>query len=576
MKVIDNILDTRMRTVLGIRHGHDAAASLVKDGQIVADVAEERFTRKKNDGSFPENAVRYCLESAGITSNDLDAVVVPTTSISSIIKTFFPGGNVEESNQNSLNSYLRKRFISNVQSEENKISLPVYYETFPIHKDCKIIPVHHHLAHASSAYYSSGLFDQKALVVVMDGIGDSWSTSLWRGKNNHLTLLQKYDSYSSLAWFYAAATEALGWRHGSDEWKTMGLAPYGTPKAGALKGYYPEFDIGVLIKGHDFGEPSRFPDHGCNHYHLRDAIKLKELAESLGKEHFAAEVQQVVESQAENLIYPWLIKENTRNLCCAGGFFLNVKFNQKVWYSGNVDFQWTFPNPGDAGLAAGAALYGYYIHNAQIPSKRLSNMYLGPQYSNDEIKAILDDRKLSYTYHTDIAQKAAELIANNKIIAWFRGRMESGPRALGNRSILMSPLKAENKDIINACVKYREAFRPFTPSILYQKAADYLMNTRDEFFMTTSFHAKPGVKERIPAVIHVDGTARPQMVQKETNPEYYNLIKKFGELTGEYVVLNTSLNVKGEPIICTPREAIRCFYDTGLDALVLENYLIEK
>jgi len=565
-----------MRTILGIRHGHDAAASLVIDGQIVADIAEERLTRKKNDGSFPENAIRFCLDNAGITSYDLDAVAIPTTTVSPTIRTFFPGCVVGNKKNLSIKAKIRNKLLHTHPHEEEKITLPVYYETFPVRKDCLIIPVHHHLAHASSAYYTSGLSDQKSLVVVMDGIGDGWSTSIWKGEQNNLVLLKNYDGASSLAWFYAAATEALGWRHGSDEWKTMGLAPYGNPNPGALDGYYPEFKNGVLTKKHDFGEPWRFPDHGCNHYHLDDAKRLKEKVQELGRENFAAEVQRVVEEQAEELIYPWLEKESTRNLCCAGGFFLNVKFNQKVWYSGNVDYQWTFPNPGDPGLPAGVALYVYYQNNRHIPSKKLPDLYLGPQYNNPEIRKILDERKISYSYHDDIEQKTAQLLADNKIVAWFQGRMESGPRALGNRSILMSPLRAENKDIINACVKYREAFRPFTPSLIYEKAEDYLVNAREEFFMVTSFIARNEVKNRIPAVIHVDGTSRPQMVQKNTNPRYYDLISRFGNITGEYVLLNTSFNVKGEPIICNPREAIKCFYDTGLDALVLGNYLIRK
>lgn len=559
-----------MRKILGVRHGHDASASLIIDGKIVADIAEERLTRKKNDGSFPENAIRYCLEAGGITSQDLDAVTIPTTSISSTLQTFFPGGNIEEQSKQSLKSYL-KRIINSY-----KIELPVYYETFPLRRDCKIIPVHHHLAHASSAYYTSGLSDQNTLVVVMDGVGDGWSTSLWRGEGNHLTILQKYDDSSSLAWFYAAATEALGWRHGSDEWKMMGLAPYGNPQHGALDGFYPEFENGILIKKHGFGAPHRFPDHGCNHYHLNDAVELKKIAEDLGRENFAAEVQRVVEEQAENLIYPWLVKENTRNLCCAGGFFLNVKFNQKVWYSGLVDNQWIYPNSGDSGLTVGTALFTYYSYNPEKKIHKIQTQYLGPEYSNKEIERTLQDRKIPYKYYSDIELITAEKLAENKIVAWFQGRMEAGPRALGHRSILMSPLRAENKDIINACVKYREGFRPFTPSILYEKVDDYLRNSREELFMITSFDVKEEVKKRIPAVVHVDGTARPQMVKREHNPQYYELIKKFGELTGEYVVLNTSFNVKGEPIICTPSEAIKCFFDTGLDALVMGNYLITK
>ncbi|MBN1167435.1 MAG: hypothetical protein JXA44_09955 [Methanospirillaceae archaeon] len=565
-----------MRVVLGIRHGHDAAASLVINGQIVADVAEERLTRKKNDGSFPENAIRYCLKSAGITSRDLDAVVVPTASISETVRTFFPGGTIPGIEKRGLKRRLRNSINSYISTIEEKIELPVYYETFPVTKECKLIPVHHHLAHASSAYYTSGLFNQKTLVVVMDGIGDGCSTSLWCGERNHLTLLSTLDSTSSLAWFYAAATEALGWRHGSDEWKTMGLAPYGTPRAGALHGYYPEFQDGNVMVRHNFGEPGRFPDHGCNHYHLTDATPLQKKVEELGREHFAAEVQRVVEEQAGKLIYPWLKKIQTRNLCCAGGFFLNVKFNQKVWYSGNVDIHWVYPNPGDAGLAAGAALYGYFSHNSEKPSEKLTSMYLGPSYDNEDIRRIIDERKLRYTYHEDITDITAGMLADNKIIAWFQGRMESGPRALGNRSILMSPLKAENKDIINACVKYREAFRPFTPSMIHEVSDTYLLDAREESFMVTSFTVKEGIKERIPAVVHVDNTARPQMVKRESNPKYYDLIKKFGDITGEYVLLNTSFNIKGEPIICNPREAIRCFFDTGLDALVLGDYLLTK
>lgn len=565
-----------VRTILGIRHGHDAAASLVIDGRIVADMAEERATRKKNDGSFPENAIRFCLNCAGITSRDLDAVVVPALSVSPTIKTFFPGGFVEEPGKKIRASPWRIPSFPCYSGAKDGIELPVYYETFPLRPGCRIVPIHHHLAHAASAFYTSGQEDRKTLVVVMDGIGDGWSTSIWAGGKNGLSLLEKYDGSSSLAWFYAAATEALGWRHGGDEWKTMGLAPYGTPDPGALSGFYPEFSDGKLSKKHDFGNPGRFPDHGCNHYHLKDAAELRTIMETMGRQNFAAEVQRVVEEQAENLVYSWLKKADTRDLCCAGGFFLNVKFNQKVWYSGNVDRQWIFPNPGDAGIAAGAALYGYYRDNPRNAGYRLAGMYLGPGYGNDEIRKILEERKLRYRYCDDIVTTTARILAENNIVAWFQGRMESGPRALGNRSILMSPLKAENKDIINACVKYREAFRPFTPSLLYEKADEYLRDARDECFMITSFLAKPGIQERIPAVIHVDGTTRPQMVQKETNPRYYGLIDAFGAITGEYALLNTSFNVKGEPIVCNPRDAIRCFFDTGLDALVLGDYLVEK
>lgn len=567
---------TCVRTILGIRHGHDAAASLVIDGQIVADIAEERLTRKKNDGSFPENAIRFCLDYAGITSRDLDAVAVSTTSISATIRTFFPGSVVEKGGEKSFKSQILKKLFPGHLPEEKKIDLPVYYEVFPVSPDCKIIPVHHHLAHAASAYFTAGDYDQKALVVVMDGRGDGFSTSLWRGERNSIELLQKYDGSSSLAWFYSAVTESLDWRHGSDEWKTMGLAPYGTPKRCSLEGFFPEFANGKLTRPHAFGEPERFPDHGTNHYHLDDAVKIKTLLSSVSREDLASEAQRIVEEQAEEIIYPWLKKEGTRKLCCAGGFFLNVKFNQRVWYSGNVDEHWIFPNPGDSGTAAGAALYVYYTNNQQKKPVRLKSLYLGPEYSDEEIKKLLDHRKLSYEYCPDIVERAAKILAQNYIIGWFQGRMESGPRALGHRSILMSPLKAENKDTINACVKYREAFRPFTPSIIAEKLPEYLIDSRDEPFMITSFGVVPEKKAKIPAVVHIDGTARPQAVHRDINPLYYDLIKKFGGITGESVILNTSFNVKGEPIVCNPRDAIKCFMDTGLDYLFLGKYLLKK
>jgi carbamoyltransferase len=241
-----------------------------------------------------------------------------------------------------------------------------------------------------------------------------------------------------------------------------------------------------------------------------------------------------------------------------------------------LDTQWIYPNPGDAGLAAGAALCAYYEHHPKQRHQLLADAYFGPEYSNDEIRQILDHRGLKYEYVDDPSAAAAKVLSENRIIGWFQGRMESGPRALGNRSILMSPLRSENKDIINRCVKYREAFRPFCPSMLHEKSGDYLVNSRDERFMVTSFAVREEKKDRIPAVVHVDGTARPQMVKRQSNQRYYDLIKAFGDITGEYVILNTSFNVKGEPIVCNPREAIRCFFDTGLDVLILGNYMITK
>ena len=551
-----------MNRILGIRYGHDASAALIIDGKIIADVAEERFTRIKNDGSFPINAIEYCFKAAGIKAEQLDAVVFPSQGY--IPEPFFAFFKVPEE-------------VFPINNRPQVPILPIYMEPWVLSKKCKVLTIHHHLAHAASAFYTSGVSHQeRCLVVTMDGRGDFISTAIWRGEKNHITPLRQWDGSSSLGWFYANATEGLGWRHGSDEWKTMGLAPYGTPKPGKFKGYYPEFKNGELIKEYDFGEASRWPDHGVNHYHMRDALPLSKIVEELGREDYSAEVQRVAEEQATEIIMPWLAKENTGHLCCAGGFFLNVKFNQRMWYSGALDTHWTFPDPGDSGLAVGSALYVYYSNHPEQPAERLEHMYYGPQFGSAEIESLLQERKIKYEKHENISEVAARYVAENKIIAWFQGRMEAGPRALGNRSIVMSPLRAENKDLINACVKYREAFRPFAPSMLADKVDDYLVKGREEPYMITSFDVKEEKKDKIPAVVHVDGTSRPQTVRREVNPRYYDLIKAFGDLTGENVVLNTSFNVKGEPIICHPREAIRCFFDTGLDVLVMENFLLKK
>jgi carbamoyltransferase len=563
-----------MKYILGIQTGHDAAAALIVDGKIVADAAEERFTRVKNDCSFPLNAIAFCLNYAGIKSEDLDAIALPHNYLPPSVRLFF---DIPKNRLPTLKSRLKQTILQYAPiSKKTDTILPLYQRPLKVSPKCKIILIGHHKAHAGSAYYTSGLYDERALVVTMDGIGDSSSITIWKGQANKLERLKSWGGEASLGWFYSNCTEALGWRHGSDEWKTMGLAPYGKTHPGALDGFYPVFKSGELIKPHKYVNGGTWLDHSAYHYHFDDAYDLEKIAKRLGREDFAAEAQRVFQEQVNEIILPWLKKMNTRHLCAAGGAFLNVKSNQEIWYSGELDTQWIYPNPGDAGLAAGAALCVYFENHPKHKHQLLPDVYFGPEFSNAEIKRTLDERGLEYEYTDSPSLTAAEYLADNKIIGWFQGRMESGPRALGSRSILMSPLKEENKDIINRCVKYREAFRPFCPSMLYEKSDEYLINSRDERFMVTSFAVREEKRNKIPAVVHVDGTARPQMVKKESNPRYYELIKAFGDKTGEYVILNTSFNVKGEPIVCSPREAIRCFFDTGLDVLILGNYKILK
>jgi carbamoyltransferase len=252
-----------------------------------------------------------------------------------------------------------------------------------------------------------------------------------------------------------------------------------------------------------------------------------------------------------------------------------VKANQRLWESGVLKEQWIYPDPGDSGLPVGCALFVHQFYHQDNLSK-LQDLYHGPSYSNREIREILDDRDIAYEYFEDIEKVTAKYLAENKIIGWFQGRMEAGPRALGNRSIIMSPVDPGNKDLINDKVKFREPFRPFCPSLLEDSAERYLRDYRPEHFMVTSFEVSRMEAANIPAVVHVDGTVRPQMVTSERNPRYHNLITEFGKITGHHIILNTSFNVKGEPIVCNPREAIKCFYDNGLDVLVLGNYLVRK
>ena len=550
-----------MRTVLGIRIGHNAAAALIVDGEIIANVAEERFTRIKKDGSFPLKAIAYCLKTGGIESEELDALVFPSRGIPPAVFAFFD---------------IPEEMVPPSRRGEVPI-LPLYFKPWKLSDTCQVLNVEHHLAHAASAYYTSGVdVEEKCLIATLDGLGEGVSAALWLGEKNRIEPLRRWDTSSSLGWFYSKATEALEWRHGNDEWKTMGLAPYGTPHPGKLRGHHPEFEDGELVRPQQYGPVYRWLDHGVNHYHLPGSIPLVKYVQEMGREDFSAEVQRVVEEQAENLILPWLEKLGTSHLCGAGGFFLNVKMNQKLWYTGELDTQWIFPDTGDSGLPVGAALYFYYKANPQQRPKKLEHMYHGPEYDAAEIKSLLDERKLDYEKPANVSETAAQYLAENKIVAWFQGRMEAGPRALGNRSITMSPLKAENKDLINACVKYREPFRPFAPSLLYESVGEYMINAREEPYMITSFDVKPDKQDKIPAVVHVDGTSRPQTVRREVNPRYYDLIEAFGKRTGENIILNTSFNVKGEPIVCNPREAIKCFMDTGLDVLVLGDFLLKK
>jgi len=560
--------------ILGIHIGHDSSAALVVDGKIVADVAEERFTRTKHYCGLPIASIDYCLKSQKLKMADIDIVAVPADCSVPDLNFLLDLKGAKRERKTKKRSMLE---FTEELFKKGAAKPPLYIKNFAIKHSTEIVHVNHHLAHAASAYYTNNL-SEKQLIVTMDGSGDGMSIALWRGENGKIELLQAFPLSASIGFFYSNVTEALGWWHGDGEGKTMGLAPYGdyTKAQGVLTKFHPKFSKGQVLEHHDFGRSFFWNEGGAIQWHYDEAYEIRDLVQKYGREHIAAEAQRVLEEQVQEIIYPWMEKEGTRNLSCSGGVFLNVKLNQRIWESGRVTRHHIYPNAGDSGLAVGAALYAYYQVNPSAPIDNIEDLYWGPEYSETEIEAALKLRNLLYRRVENIEEYVAKQLAEGKIISWFQGRMESGPRALGNRSILMSANQPQNKDTINARVKFREAFRPFCPSMLWENRADYLENPRDEFFMITSFTCVEGKRKKVPAVVHADATLRPQTVKKEFNPRFWNLINEFGKLSDEPLLLNTSFNIMGEPIVTHPREAVRCFYDNGLDCLALGNFVLEK
>jgi carbamoyltransferase len=469
-----------------------------------------------------------------------------------------------------VKQYLSREFIGHG-------GLPLYIKPFELSSNCEIDYVGHHLSHAASAYFTTDNEpNNNSLIISMDGRGEGMSIGLWKGQNKSIDLLKSFSGDSSLGWLYGIATEGLGWRHGSDEWKVMGLAPYGKRVQGLFDEFAPKFSNGELVSSYKYPKFEIYKDHGAQHWHNPVALKMSQFLNKVTKEDYAAEIQACIEDSAMELILPWIKKLNTRSLYCAGGCFLNIKLNQKIWETGLLDKHWIFPDAGDAGLSIGAALYTNAQRSENYKTRAISSMYLGPSYSDEEIECVLRERRLDYRHSKNIPVDTAKLLSKNLTIGWFQGRMESGPRALGARSILMSPLDERNKDVVNEKIKFRESFRPFCPSILNEHAHRYLNSYRDERYMTTSFTSTDYAQKTIPAVVHHDKTVRPQIVHREQNDLYWETINEFGKITDAYAVMNTSFNVKGEPIVCAPREAVRCLFDTGLDALVIGSFIVEK
>lgn len=559
--------------VLGLHLGHDAGAALIKDGVVLAAADEERFVGIKHYAGLPTHAAEFCLQAAGIQAREVDCVAVASDTVAPELEFLLgfaprqPSGNLRLRAATAV----RKRLGLAEQHP------PLYLEPLGIRPDAEVRFVNHHLSHAASAYYTSGQTG-KSLIVTADGIGDGVSTAVWTAEDGRIRNVMRVGGEGSIGWFYGLVTEALGWWVGDGEWKTMGLAPYGDAgaAAGAFDAYVPRFRDGELERGVDFGTPRFWRDRGTYHWHFRDAADVRAIVRRVGRENAAAEAQRLVEEEMGGFIEAWLRREGVRQACFAGGVFLNVKLNQRVWERGMLDHQHIFPAAGDSGLCVGAALLAYHERSGDPRTRPLDDLYWGPSYTDEEIESALRTRKLRYERHENLPELVGELLSRGQIVGWFQGRMEFGPRALGSRSILMDPRDARNKEIVNAAVKYREAFRPFCPSMLADALPAYCPGARREPFMITSFRASEDRAGEIPAVVHVDGTLRPQGVEQEANPRYWRLIKRFEELTGVPVVMNTSFNVRGMPVVCSPEDAVKCFFDTGLDHLAIGSFLLSK
>ncbi len=536
--------------ILGINGGfsggvHDGACTLVQDGRIVAAAEDERFTNIKHaENRMPVDAVHYCLRQAGIAIRDVDYVAYYVTG--------YPG----------LEEQLARYFQFN-------------FDYVP-----KIRLVQHHLAHAASTFRTSG-FDE-AMIITSDYSGDGISTVLHHATAETIAPVKSFRKPNSLGIYYAAMTEFLGFSRDSDEYKIMGLASYGQPTENldwlltSSEGDY-ALDTSYVNISDVKRNPSKQESIYSPKLIERIGHRRRLPAEPLTAYHknMAASVQKKLETAFLDLLKGLSKQTGLRKLCLAGGVALNGVMVQKLWESGLVDEIHLCSASNDSGTSMGAAIQ--VAHEEGVwKQQRCNTAYLGPSYASDEIQAWLDVCKLPYRRSSNAAQEASERIAQGDIVGWFQGRLEFGPRALGNRSILANPCMPDMKERINACIKFREDFRPFAPSLPEEKTAEFFEKPHTSPYMTMTLSVRPEKRSEIPSVTHFDGTARLQTVSKDSNTLYHDLISRVGRATGTPVVLNTSFNVKGQPMVNSPKQAISTFYSTGIDVLFLGDYVIEK
>ncbi len=580
---------------------HDAAAAIIKDNEIIAAAQEERFTRKKHDPRFPFNAINYCLAEAFIESEDIDMVVFydhPLLTFDRLIKNFASAGQAGYSTfEKAMNSSVGIKWWVDDYVQRALGSLG---------KEGKVFYCNHHMSHAASAFYPSPFSD--AAIVTIDGVGEWQTTTLGFGKGENIEILSEINYPHSLGLLYSAFTYYCGFKINSGEYKLMGLAPYGQPiYADKIKDHlidikpdgsyrldmsyfaYIESNTTINQKFEDlFGAPSRKPE---------SQITKKEM-------DLAASIQLVTEEVVLKLVAHLKARTGSSNLCMAGGVALNCVANGKILQSKIFENIWIQPAAGDAGGSLGAALFAAHHHyhlkkaNLGANSDLQKGSYLGPSYSSSEIQAFLDRHKYKYKKFDTVAERNDSLakdLGSGKILGYFDGRMEFGPRSLGARSIIGDARSKNMQSQMNLKIKFRESFRPFAPAVLAEDVADYFeINTESPYMLLVA----PIVKSRrlavegnnsedmisiinqersdVPAITHVDFSARIQTVHEQTNPEFYGLISAFKAHTGSSVLVNTSFNVRGEPIVCSPKDAYLCFMRTDIDVLVLGNFILYK
>ena len=553
--------------ILAFKEGHDPAAALMINGEIVAAVEEERFTRDKHAPSqFPKKSIDYCLEVLKPYGFSVTEVVLARRKpIITALKVFFyylSHPVFTFYNYRYVLGHIKVQLKGCIEQLKGTARYQLIRKLYP-ELPKKIQSIDHHLGHAASAYYFSGFED--SLVITWDGKGEEKSITVSIGIRGKLKKIHSWGILSSLGLIYSSITELLGFAPNDGEYKVMGMAALGSPN----------FDLSDLFKTKTFNgknSPINFKwATRLNQYLVKKDIVINDNT----KFDIAASFQYFLEEICLMITKFWLLKTNQSNLSIAGGVGLNVKVNQRIWEKLDLNDLYVQPAAGDAGLVLGACALVNKRNNL-YPIKLLENMYLGPSYESDQCTKYLENSGLNFYEVSDVAKRAAVFIKEGMVIGWFQGRMEFGPRALGNRSVLADPTRDKMQDHVNLKIKFREEFRPFCPTTTLDYAESIFVKPKISPYMTIAFTALEGISNFIPAVIHLDNTSRPQTLTREANPLYFQLLIELEKLNKYPVVLNTSMNVRGEPMCLTPLDAIDFFVNTNIDVMIIDNFICEK